>query len=67
MKEKLPLLEKVVTYIIIISAILIAIGILTSPFSKSLSFWLISINSAIIFFSVFALILIIFLKDLSKK
>jgi len=58
--------EKILTYTIFALTILISIGILISVTSKSLAFWIVSISSGILFFSIFGLIIVIFLKELKK-
>lgn len=62
----LELAEKILTYTIFALTILISIGILISVTSKSLAFWIVSISSGILFFSIFGLIIVIFLKELKK-
>ena len=64
--SSLDFAEKILTYMIFALTILISIGILISVTSKSLAFWIVSISSGILFFSIFGLIIVIFLKELKK-
>ncbi|MEM5881884.1 MAG: hypothetical protein QXS69_00240 [Candidatus Aenigmatarchaeota archaeon] len=65
-KLNLDTLENVMTYAIIFSAILIMIGVLISIVNKSIAFWITSFGSIIIFFSIFGLVIVIFLKEFRK-
>ncbi|MEM5831926.1 MAG: hypothetical protein QXP52_00975 [Candidatus Aenigmatarchaeota archaeon] len=65
-KLNLDKLENVMTYTIIFSAILIMIGVLISIVNKSIAFWITSFGSIIIFFSIFGLVIVIFLKEFRK-
>ncbi|MEM0242977.1 MAG: hypothetical protein QXT34_00775 [Candidatus Aenigmatarchaeota archaeon] len=65
-KLNLDTLENVMTYTIIFSAILIMIGVLISIVNKSIAFWITSFGSIIIFFSIFGLVIVIFLKEFRK-
>jgi len=64
--SSLDFAEKILTYMIFALTILISVGILISVTSKSLAFWIVSISSGILFFSIFGLIIVIFLKELKK-
>lgn len=66
-KDKLDFLENITIKIILVSAILIIVGILFSVLHKGIAFWMISISSCILFFSIFLLIIIIFLKEFKTK
>jgi len=66
-KSNLEFAEKIITYVIYALAILISLGILISVKSKTLAFWIVSISSGILFFSIFGLIIVIFLKEMKKK
>lgn len=66
-KKTLEFAENLTIKIILLSTILIILGIIISVYQKGIAFWLTSIASGILFFSIFVLIAIIFLKEFKTK
>lgn len=70
MKSKINKLEKIedlIIKLILIFAILIIVGILISLNNKTVAFWITSVSSILLFFSIFALMIVIFLKEFKRK
>lgn len=65
--NKLEKIENLTIKSILIFAIIIIIGILISLNNKTIAFWLTSLGSILLFFSIFALMIVIFLKEFKRK
>ncbi|MEM5806268.1 MAG: hypothetical protein QXF04_01140 [Candidatus Aenigmatarchaeota archaeon] len=65
--NKLEKIENLTIKSILIFAIIIIIGILVSLNNKTIAFWLTSLGSILLFFSIFALMIVIFLKEFKRK
>ncbi|MBU5682210.1 MAG: hypothetical protein KQA34_00605 [Candidatus Aenigmarchaeota archaeon] len=65
--NKLEKIENLAIRSILIFTIIIIIGILISLNNKTIAFWLTSLGSILLFFSIFALMIVIFLKEFKRK
>lgn len=66
-KNQLEIVEKLIITLTILFSILIVAGIVVSIKNKNVAFWITSISSGCLFFSIFALIIVIFLKEIKNK